>query len=68
MKCSLGISNFLEEILVFPSLLFFSISLHCLLRKAFFSLLAILWNSAVRWVYLSFSPLAFALKDLNSVY
>ena len=27
------------------------------LRKAFLSLLAILWNSAFRWVYLSFSPL-----------
>ena len=28
--------------------------------KAFFSLLAILWNSAFKWVYLSFSPLLFA--------
>ena len=28
-------------------------------RKAFFSLLAILWNSAFRWVYLSFFPLPF---------
>ena len=27
------------------------------LRKAFLPLLAILWNSAFRWVYLSFSPL-----------
>ena len=26
------------------------------LRKAFLSLLAILWNSAFKWVYLSFSP------------
>ena len=59
MKCSLGISNFLEEILVFPILLFSSISLHCLLRKALFSLLAILWNSAFRCLYLSFSPLLF---------
>ena len=30
------------------------------LRKAFLSLLAILWNSAFRWVYLSFSPLPLA--------
>ena len=51
-KCSLGISNFLEEI---SSLVFSSISLHRSLRKAL-SLLVILWNSAVRWVYVSFSP------------
>ena len=29
-------------------------------RKAFLSLLGILWNSAFKWVYLSFSPLLFA--------
>ena len=88
MKCSLGISNFLEEIsslyyslffLIFSIFLFFlyfsifslffyfflyfsllvsmffSISFHCSLKKAFLSLLAILWNSAFRWVFLSFS-------------
>ena len=44
---------------VFPILLFSSISLHWSLRKAFLSLLAI-WNSAFKWVYLSFSPLPFA--------
>ena len=43
----------------FPILLFSSISLHWSLRKAFLSLLAILWNSAFRWLYLSFSPLLF---------
>ena len=67
---------FLKRFLVFPVLLFSSISLHCSLRKAFFffffsflnskcifyrkpflTLLAIRWNSAFRWVYLSFSPL-----------
>ena len=54
MKCSLGISNFLEEIsslshsIVF--LYFWS------LRKAFLSLLPILWYSAFKRVYLSFSP------------
>ena len=37
-----------------------SISLHWSLRKAFLSLLAILWNSAYKWVYLSFSPLPLA--------
>ena len=29
-------------------------------REAFSSLLAVLWNSAFRWVYLSFSPSPFA--------
>ena len=38
--------------LVFPILLFSSISLHWSLRKAFLSLLAILWKSAFRWAYL----------------
>ena len=36
---------FLTRSLVFPILLFSPISLHCSLRKAFLSLLAILWNS-----------------------
>ena len=60
MKCSVGISNFLNRSLVFPILLISSISLHWSLRKAFLSLLAFLWNSAFRWVYLSFSPLPLA--------
>ena len=51
---------FLKRSLVFPILLFSSISLHRSLRKAFLSLLAILWNSAFRCLYLSFSPLLFA--------
>ena len=43
----------------FAILLFPSISLYWYLRKAFLSLLVILWHSAFRWVYLSFSPLPF---------
>ena len=50
---------FWKRSLVFPILLFSSISLHWSLRKAFLSLLAILWNSAFRCLYLSFSPLLF---------
>ena len=50
---------FLKRSLVFPVLLFSSISLHWSLRKAFFFLLAILWNSAFRWIYIYFSPLPF---------
>ena len=38
--------------LVFPILLFSSISLHWSLRKAFLSLLAILWNSAMIYIYI----------------
>ena len=49
----------MKRSLVFPILLFSSICLHWSLRKAFLSLLAILWNSAFRWRYLSFSPLLF---------
>ena len=51
---------FLRKLLVFSILLFPSISLHCSLKKAFLSLLAILWNFAFTWVYLSLSPLLFA--------
>ena len=50
---------FLKRSLVFPILLFSSISLHWSLKKAFLSLLGILWNSAFKWVYLSFSSLVF---------
>ena len=58
MKCSLGISNFLEEIsslshsIIFPY--FFA-----LITEEGLSLLVILWNSAFKWIYLSFSPLFF---------
>jgi len=45
---------FLKRSLVIFLLLFSSISLHWSLRKSFLSLLAILWNSAFKWVYLSF--------------
>ena len=51
---------FLKRSLVFPILLFPSISSHWSLRKAFLPLLAVLWNSVFKWVYFSFSPLPFA--------
>ena len=59
MKCSLGISNFLEEISHLSHSIDSSISLHWSLKKAFLSLLAILWNSAFKWIYRSFSPLLY---------
>ena len=43
------------------------IYVHCSLRKALLSLLAILWNSAFRWIYLSFSPLPFASLLFSTV-
>ena len=46
---------FLKRSLDFPLLLFSSIFMHCSLKKAFLSLLAILWNSAFSWMYLSLS-------------
>ena len=48
--------------LMFSILLLSSTSLHCLFKKVFLSLLAILWSSAFSWVYLSLSPLPFACR------
>ena len=59
---------FLKRSLVFPILLFSSISLHWSLKTAFLSLLAILWNSACKWVYLSFSPLPFTSLFFSPIY
>ena len=58
---------FLKKSLVFPILLFSSISLHWSLRKAFLSLLAILWNSLFKWVYLSFL-LCFSLLFFSQLF
>ena len=64
---SLVCQLFLKRSLVFSILLFFSISLHWLLRKAFLSLLALLWNSAFKWVYLSFCPLLFTSLHFTAI-
>ena len=58
---------FLKISLVFSTLLFSSISLHCLL-KVFLSPPAILWNSAFSWVYLSLSPLSFASLLFSAIF
>ena len=60
MKYSLGISNFLEEISSLYHSIVFLYFFALILRKAFLSFLAILWNSTFKWIYLSFSPLLFA--------
>ena len=71
MKCSLSILIFLKKSLVFTillsSLLFSSISLHCSVWKAFLSVLTILWHSAFRWVYLSFSPLQYTMEYYSAI-
>ena len=56
---------FLTRSLVFSILLFSFISLHWSLRKPFLPLLAILWKSVFKWVYLSFSPLPLAFLLLS---
>ena len=42
-----------------PLLLFSSSFIHCSLKKPFLFLLAVLWDSAFSWIYLSLSPLLF---------
>ena len=58
---------FLKRCLVFPILLFSSISFHCSFKKAFLSLLGILWNSTFSWVYLFLSPLPFAFLLFSAI-
>ena len=60
MKCSLGISNFLEEISSLFHSIVFLYFFALITEEGFLILLAILWNSAFRWVYLSLSPLPLA--------
>ena len=57
---------FLKRSLVFPILLFSSISLHYSLGEAFLSLLAILWNSAFRLVYFSFASFSLSFSSFLS--
>ena len=49
----------LKRALAFSMLLSSSISLHWSIKMVFSYLLAILWNSAFSWVYVSLSPLIF---------
>ena len=64
IKFSLGISNFVKRSRLSHSIvfLFFCIvnNAKYSVKKAFLSLVGILWNSAFRLVYLLFSPLTFA--------
>ena len=57
----------LGRILVFPILLFSSISLHCSFKKAFLSLLGVFQNTALSWVYLSLSHSLFTSLLFSAV-
>ena len=59
MKYSLGIFNFLEDISSLSNSVVFLYFFALITEEGFLSLLAILWNSAFKWVFLSFSPLLF---------
>ena len=68
MKCSLGISNFLEEISSLSNSVVFLYFFALIAEEAFLSFLAILWNSAFKWVNLSFSPLPFASLLFTAIF
>ena len=67
MTCSLGISNFLEEISSLSHSFVFLYFFALILGKPFLTLLAILWNSAFRCLYLSFSPLLFTARFFTAI-
>ena len=60
MKCSLGISNFLEESSSLSHSIVFLYFFALIAEEDFLISLSILWNSAFKQVYLSFSPFPFA--------
>ena len=67
MKCSTGITNFLEEISSLFHSIVFLYFFTLITEEVFFSLCAILWNSAFKSVYLSFSPLPFAYLPFSAI-
>ena len=60
MKCCLGVCDFLEEISCLSRSVVFLYFLALIAEEGFVISLAIIWNSAFKWVYLSFSPFLFA--------
>ena len=67
MKCSLGISNFLEDISSLSRSIVFLYFFAFIAEEGFLALLAILWNSVFKWVYLSFPPLLFAFLLFTAI-
>ena len=66
MKCSLVISNFLEEISSLSHSIVFLYFFALITVEAVLSLLAILWNSVFKWVYLFFFSFAFHFSSFHS--
>ena len=66
-ECSFGISNFLEETSSLSHSIVFPYFFALIPEEGFLPLLAILWNSAFRWVHLSLSPLPFASLIFTAV-
>ena len=60
MKCSLGVSNFLEEISSLSHSVVFLYFFALITEEGFLISPCYSWNSAFRCLYLSFSPLLFA--------
>ena len=65
MKCSLGISNFLEEISSLSHSVVFLYFFALIAEEGF---LAILWNSAFSCLYLCFSPLLFTSLLFTAIF
>ena len=59
MKCSLCSSDLLEEICSLSHSIVFLYFFALITEEDFLTLVAILWNSAFKWVYLSFFSLLF---------
>ena len=59
MKCSLGISNFLEDISSLSHSVVFLYFFALITEGGFLSSPCYFWKSAFKWVYLSFSLLLF---------
>jgi len=68
MKYSLGISNFLEEISSLSQSVVFLYFFALITEEGFLSVLAILWNYAFKWVYLSFSPSLFTSLLFTAIF
>ena len=60
-------SNFLEEISGHSFSIVFLYFFALITKEVFLFLLASLWNSAFKWVYLSFSPLPFTSFPFTAI-
>ena len=68
MKCPLGISNFLEEISSLSHSVVFLYFFALIPKEGFLISLALLWNSAFKWEYISFPPLLFTSLLFTAIF